>query len=162
MGKRPRIKIEMTRTDKVIELIGLLALLTIWVLTITSYSNLPDTIPTHYNGAGQIDGFGKKVNILALPLIATVFFVGLTILNNFPHIFNYLTKINKDNALRQYTNMTRMNRYLKLVFVVVFGLLTYKTIQNTGGLGVWFLPFTIGLFFIPMTYFIVKSFKTKP
>jgi len=161
MERRPRIKIEMTITDKAIELIGRLALLTIWVLTISSYSNLPDTIPTHYNGAGQIDGFGRKVNILALPLIATAFFVGLTILNKFPHIFNYPSKINKDNALRQYTNMTRMTRYLKLVFVVIFGLLAFKTIKSTNGLGVWFLPFTIGLFFIPLTYFVVKAFRPK-
>ena len=161
MERRPRIKIEMTLTDRVIELIGWLALLTIWALTISSYSNLPDTIPTHYNGAGQIDGFGKKVNILILPLIATAFFVGLTILNKFPHIFNYPTKINKDNALRQYTNITKMNRYLKLVFVIIFGLLAYKTIQNTDGLGSWFLPLTIGLFFIPLTYFVVKAFRTK-
>jgi len=152
---------ELTATDKVIELIGWFALLAIWFLTITSYSNLPDTIPIHFNGAGQIDGFGKKVNILILPLIATVFFVGLTLLNKFPHIFNYPTKINKDNALRQYTNMTRMNRYLKLVFVVIFGLLALKTIKSTGGLGVWFFPLTMGLIFLPMTYFIIKSFRTK-
>lgn len=159
--ERPKIKIELTATDKAIELIGWFALLTIWVLTITSYSKLPDTIPIHYNGSGQIDGFGNKVNILILPLVATVFFVGLTLLNKFPHIFNYPTKINKDNALRQYTNMTRMNRYLKLVFVVIFGLLAFKTIKSTGGLGVWFLPLTMCLIFIPMTYFIIKSLRTK-
>ena len=162
MEKRPRIKIEMTRTDKVIELIGLLTLLTIWVLTITSYSNLPDTIPIHYNGTGQIDRFGNKVYILTLPLIATAFFVGLTILNKFPHIFNYLTKINKDNALREYTDATRINRYLKLFFVLVIGHLAYKTISKTGGFGTWFIPLTMGLILIPLTYFIVKSFKTKP
>ncbi|MEZ7873800.1 MAG: DUF1648 domain-containing protein [Bacteroidales bacterium] len=161
MERRPRIKIEMTTADKIVEIIGWLALLTVWALTITSYSDLPDIIPTHYNGAGEIDGFGSKVNILILPLIATFFFVGITILNKFPHIFNYPRKINKDNALRQYTYMTKMNRYLKLVFVIVFGLLAYKTIQNTGGLGSWFLPLTMGLFIIPMTYFVVKSFMIK-
>lgn len=151
----------MTVTDKVIELIGWLLLLTIWVLTITSYSNLPDTIPMHYNAAGQIDGFGKKVQILTLPFVATVFFVGMIILNRFPHIFNYPTRINKDNALRQYTIMTRMTRYLKLAFVFIFGLLTCKTIQNSDGLGRWFLPLTMGLLLIPMTYFIIKSLKAK-
>lgn len=76
----------MTTTDKIVEIIGWLALLTVWALTITSYSDLPDIIPTHYNGAGEIDGFESKVNILILPLIATFFFVGITILNKFPHI----------------------------------------------------------------------------
>lgn len=111
MKGRPRIKIELTTTDNVIELIGWLSLLAIWVLAITSYSNLPDTIPIHYNGAGQIDRFGNKINILTLPLIATILFVGITIANRFPHIFNYPTKITEENAFSQYSNITRMNRY---------------------------------------------------
>lgn len=162
MERRPRLKIEMTTTDKIVEIIGWFALLTIWVLTITSYSELPDTIPTHYNAAGEMDGFGRKVNILILPVIATVFFVGITILNKFPHIFNYPAKISQNNALAQYTNIKRMNRYLKLVFVLIFGFLAYNTINNTGGPGPWFLPLSMGLILVLLIYFIVKSYKTKP
>lgn len=165
MEERPRIKIEMTETDKAIELIGWFSILAILGLTITSYSDLPDTIPTHYNGAGQADGFGNKVNILILPLFATILFVGLTILNMFPHIFNYPTSITKDNALKQYTNATRLIRYLKLIVVIIFGLITFKTIQNAqgqaDGLGIWVLPLSLGLIFIPLIYFMVKSIKTK-
>ncbi len=159
--KRPRIKIELTATDKAVELIGWFALLAIWVLTITSYSNLPNTIPTHYNFAGKADGFGGKINILILPLVATFLFVVMTIANRFPHVFNYPTKITAENAFRQYTNVTIMNRYLKLILVIIFGLVEYKTIKNTNGLDVWFLPLTMGLVFIPLTYFIIKSFRTK-
>jgi len=134
-------------------------------LTITNYIELPDIIPTHYNGAGEADGFGGKGNILTLPLVATILFIGLTVLNKFPHVFNYPTDITKQNALRQYTNATRLIRYLKLIVVIIFGLIAFKTIQNCSGqahgLGVWFLPLTLGLIFIPLSYFIVKSFKTK-
>lgn len=165
MNERPKIKLELTTTDKTFEILGWVSILAIWVLTITNYTNLPDTIPIHYNSSGEADGFGGKGNILTLPLIATVLFVGMTILNKFPHVFNYPTNITEDNALRQYTNATRMIRYLKFIIVVIFGLIAFKTIRNvngqTTGLGVWFLPLTLGLIFIPMTYFIVKSFK-KP
>lgn len=165
MEERPRIKIELTITDKVFEVLGWFAVLAIWIITIASYSGLPNTIPIHYNGAGQVDGFGEKESILILPLMATITFVVLTILNKFPHIFNYLNKITKENALEQYTNGTRMIRYLKFVIVIVFGLIEFKIIQNatehTSGLGVWFLPLTLGLIFIPMIYFMVKQFKTK-
>jgi uncharacterized membrane protein len=162
MQKKPRIKIEMTISDKVVELIGWLTLLAIWILTITSYSNLSEIIPIHYNAAGQIDGFGEKANILILPLYATVFFVGLTILNKFPHIFNYPIKITQGNALTQYTNMTKMFRYLKLVIVLMFGFFAYKTVKNSGGIGSWFLPLTIGLIIVFTTYFLIKSYKTRP
>jgi hypothetical protein len=102
---------------------------------------------------------------LTLPLVATVLFIGLTILNKFPHIFNYPTEITEDNALRQYTNATRLIRYLKVIIVVIFGLIAFETIRHangqTEGLGIWFLPMTMGLIFIPLIYFLIKSTKTK-
>ena len=165
MNDRPKIKLELTTTDKAFEILGWVSIFAVWVLTITNYTNLPDTIPTHNNGAGQADGFGGKGNILTLPSIATVLFVGLTILNKFPHVFNYPTNISADNALRQYSNATRMIRYLKFIIVIIFGLIALQTIRNasgqTSGLSVWFLPLTLGLIFIPMTYFVIKSFRTK-
>lgn len=164
MGNRLKIKLEITTFDKTLEILGWTSILVNWVLIITNYANLPDTIPTHYNGAGQADGFGGKVSILTLPIVATQIFIGLTILNQYPHIFNYPTNITPNNALRQYTNATRMIRYLKLIIVVIFGLITFKTIQNangsTSGFGIWFLPLVLGLIFIPLTYYVIKSFKT--
>lgn len=164
MEERPKVKIELTIADKTFEIIGWLLIISVWGLTITNYANLPDTIPNHYNGAGQADGFGGKETILTLPLIATVLFVGLTVLNKFPHILNYPTSITQDNALRQYTNATRMIRYLKLIIVVIFEIIIFKTIQNANGeegLGICFLPLTLGLIFIPLSYFLVKSLKDK-
>lgn len=130
MNESPIIKLQLTTTDKVFEILGWVSIIAIWVLTITNYANLPGTIPIHYNGAGQADGFGRKDNILTLPVIATVLFVGLTILNKFPQVFNYPTKITAENALRQYTNVTRLIRYLKFIIVVIFGLIILQTIRN--------------------------------
>jgi uncharacterized membrane protein len=165
MVDRPKIKLELTTADKTSEVICWLLIVGVWCLTLTNYSNLPDTIPIHYTGAGQANGFGGKANILILPLIATILYIGLTVLNRFPHVFNYPTKITQDNAFRQYTNATRLIRYIKLISVLIFGLIVFKTIQNANGeadgLGVWFLPFTIGLISIPLINFLVKSFKTK-
>lgn len=128
-----------------------------------SYSELPDIIPIHFNGAGLADRFGEKGNILILPLIATAIFTILTILNRFPNLFNYPITITKDNAFRQYLNATRMIRYLKLMIVAVFGFITIQTIRSakgeTEGLGIWFLPVMLTLFFIPLAYFISQSFR---
>ena len=68
-------------------------------------------------------------------------------------MFNYPSQITKENAVHQYTNATRMMRVLKLVIVVLFGLIVFRKIQivngNANGLGAWFLPFTIGVFYNP-------------
>ncbi len=163
MEEKPKLKLELSTVDKIFEIIGWLSIVAIWALTSMHYNNLPDTIPTHYNALGQADGMGGKATILILPILATILFIGLTVLNKFPHIFNYPTNITNKNALKQYTNATRMIRYLKLVLIVIFGLIVFKTIQNVNGqadgLGLWFLPLTLGLIFIPLTFFIIQSFK---
>jgi uncharacterized membrane protein len=165
MEERPKIKIELTVVDKVFELVGWLLIVTIWSLIFKNYPNLPDRIPIHYNGAGHADGFGGKATIITLPLISTILFIGLTVLNKFPHVFNYPTNITQDSALRQYTNATRLVRYLKLAIVFIFGLIVFKTIQNANGeadgLGIWFLPLILGMTVIPIAYFVITSFKTK-
>ena len=47
-----------------------------------------------------------------------------------------------------------------LIIVFILGLIEFKTIQNANGeadgLGVWFLPLTMGVIFIPMIYFILN------
>ncbi len=165
MAEGPKIKLELTIADKIIELIAWVLLFAIWVLIYTNYANLPETIPTHYNGAGEADGFGGKATILTLPFIASILFIVLTILNKFPHLFNYPTNITHDNAFKLYTNATRLIRYLKLIIVFIFGLIAYKTMQNAkgeaDGLGVWFLPLTMGLIFIPLIYFVMNSLKNN-
>ena len=165
MEERPKIKLELTTPDKIFEIVGWVLIALVWVLTISNYSTLPETIPIHYNGVGQVDGFGGKAAILTLPIIATFLFIVLTVLNKYPHVFNYLTIITQENAFRQYTNSTRLLRFLKFSIVFIFGLIEFKTIQNANaeadGLGIWFLPLTLGSIFIPLIYFMSKSFKTK-
>lgn len=165
MSTRPKRKLELTRIDKTVEMVGWLSIVAIWVLTIANYTSLPETIPIHYNAAGQADGFGGKATIFTLPLIGTFLFVGLTVLNQFPHVFNYPINITEENAIIEYTKATRLIRYLKLIIVVIFGLIDFKTIQNaTGeanGLGIWFLLLILGLIFIPLAFYIITSIREK-
>nr|WKN34112.1 DUF1648 domain-containing protein [Tunicatimonas sp. TK19036] len=165
MPEQPKIHIKLTATDTFIEILGWVAILGIWLLTLLNYAALPETIPVHYNGAGEADGFGSKGHILMLPLISMLLFIGLTILNRFPHILNYPTSIRQENALWQYTNATRMFRFLKLVITLLFGLIVFKTQQNahdhTEGLGAWFLPLTFGLIFVPIIYYLTKMNTSK-
>jgi uncharacterized membrane protein len=159
--ERPKLKVQLTTTDKLLELLGWGVLLALWVWTGTSYSNLPDTIPTHFNATGEADGFGRKASIVSLPVVATLLYIGLTLLNRVPHIFNFPTPVTQENALIQYTNATRMIRSLKFILVLVFAGISFQTIKQADGLGVWFLPVTLGLIFLPLIYFVIKSFQTK-
>lgn len=161
MNNRPRLKIKLTLLDKIIELVGLITLILFWIYTIYHYSSLPEIIPIHYNGAGEADGFGDKINIFSLPVVATVLFIGTTILNQYSHLFNYTSTLTEENAPRLYQNATRLLRYLKTITVIIFGLIAYSTIQNTHtnteGLGSWFLLFTLAVIFIPIIVYLAVN-----
>ena len=128
-------------------------------MIIICYPKFPDTIPTRYNHVGHIDEFGGKENILILAVSATIFFVGMTLLNQFPHIFNYPTKITDDNAQRQYTTATRFIRYFKFAIVLLFWIVGFTSIQNANGKDGFsdlFLPFIIGFIILPLVYLPLK------
>ncbi len=161
MNERPKIKLELTTIDKALEILGWTSILTLWVLIITNYNSMPDEIPIHWNLAGKADRFGDKVYILPFSIVPTVLFFGLTILNEYPHVFNYPTDITEENALSQYRNATRLIRYLKFIIVVIFQLMALETISYVNGdkgFGIWFQPM-MALFFTPLLYFVIRSFK---
>ena len=165
METRPRIKLNLSPLDNKLELTSKIFLVFMWGLTIYTFLKLPTTIPTHFNASGQADDYGNKMTLLILPILATTIYFGLTQLNKYPHIFNYMTEINEDNAEKQYTIATRMLRFLKLAILIIFSviiLFTYLTsIGVTNGIGFWFLPLTFGLLLIPTIISISQSFKKK-
>ena len=165
MEKRPKIELKLSKTDKVIELIGYLILIAFWITIILSYNNLPEKIPIHYNGLGEVDNYSKKTSIFLLPIIGTFLFIILTLISKNPESFNYNVKITEQNAESQYTNSVKMMRIMKIIVIVIFFLIDYKTIKTSigksEGLGIWFLPLILGIVFIPILYFAYKSQKIK-
>lgn len=138
-------------------------ILLLWILTVTAFFKMPDTIPTHFNASGQVDNYGNKETIFILPIIATIIFIGLTILNHYPHIFNYASRITEVNAEYQYSMASKTIRFLKLIIAILFTIIVLDTfltsINKANGLGSWFLPLTFGLMSLPTMYAIIISFK---
>ena len=165
MNKRPRIKLQLNQTDKILEVLGWVSVVGIWALTLTNYSILPEIIPIHFNGAGKADGFGNKTHIFVLPIISTLLFIGLTILNKHPHIFNYPSQITKENAVRSIYKCNSNDEGFEISYCSTFWINSFRKIQivngHADGLGTWFLPFTIGVFLILTLYFLMMSMKDK-
>lgn len=162
---RPKLKIQPTKTDWTLEVIGLLGIIFTVVIIIISYNDLPDSIPRHFNASGQPDGFSGKSILFVLPAVTLVTYSIMTIGLKFPHVFNYPLEITKENAERQYRNATLMMRVVKTIIVLIFGYLTYATIQ-TGlgemeGLGKWFTPTMLVSILGTVGYFIYRTFRLQ-
>lgn len=164
MNPRPRLNPELDSTDKAVEFLGWAALLALWAYVLASYAKLPAIIPVHFSGSGQVDGLGSKSWLLALPGMVTVLFIGLYFLSRVPYLFNYPVAITDANALGQYTNATRMLRWLKLMLVLAFMLVSREIIRTAQGLdsmGKWLLPVILLLVMVPLAHFLVKTFRMR-
>jgi uncharacterized membrane protein len=162
---RPKVRLHTSGTDWVLEAIGLLGIILTLTCVILNYNDLPDSLPRHYNLAGQPDGFGDKSILFALPSIVAVIYLIMTIGLRFPQMFNYPFEITAENAELQYKNLTMMIRILKTLIVVIFLYLTFATIQNglgkMNGLGTWFAPVTIITLIGTVGFYLYKGFSLR-
>jgi uncharacterized membrane protein len=161
----PKLKVKRTTIDWVIEFVGLVFMIILIALPLVYSKQLPDKIPTHFNISGVPDSFGSKFSLWFLPVMGFVMYIGITIIESFPNIYNYPVKITPENMMQQYKLATRLMRTLKTVLLMTFSFITYKTI-NTGlgktiGLGKAFLPVSLILTFGVIIIFVVNMYNNQ-
>ena len=160
---QPKLRIDWTPIDWILEFLAILGFLTFLGTAVYYFPKLPETIPTHFNGSGQPDGYSSKSSFWIMPGISVFVYILLTVVNRFPHKFNYLVTITPQNAMKQYTMGTRMIRFLKMIIVWLFLYINFTIIQSADpqskGLGIWFLPVFLGFVFIPLIIYFVLSYK---
>ena len=67
MAEHPKYQIFTTK-----EILPLFLLAAALIITIATYPNLPDKIPIHYNGQGQVNGWADKSTALSIPLAVMI------------------------------------------------------------------------------------------
>jgi uncharacterized membrane protein len=159
--ERPRLKIELSPTDRLIETLGFIALLALIGLPLYYYNQLPDSIPRHFGLNGEPDAYSGKAIIWTLPAIGLILFSGMYWLNKHPHIFNYPQEITEENAERLYTGATRMMRSLNTTIAFVFAYISFSTIRTAlgeqAGLGTWFSPVFISALLLIVGLYLFQS-----
>ncbi|WP_044212031.1 DUF1648 domain-containing protein [Flammeovirga sp. OC4] len=162
MKSQPKIKLPLSLKDITIELVCIVILIITWILPLVVYNDLPEEIAIHFNAKGIPDSYGPKSSLFSLPIFSLLLFLLLTILNKYPHTFNYPVEITEENALKQYTLSTRFIRFLKLSILIVFLFIVYKSISlNPEGLGNFFLPFVFIITFVPVFVYLIKVMRSQ-
>lgn len=162
---RPKIKIPLTKSDIFFEIASAIGLIVCWLLPALMFKNLPDTIPTHFGLNGKPDDWGNKASIFILPAILTLVYFGISVLNKFPHIFNYPVQITAENAAYQYTKASRIIRLLKLLVVILFLFIEWQvcSVSINSNLPSWFLPIVIAVpVILPIAMAFILTKKPSP
>jgi uncharacterized membrane protein len=130
-----------------LESIPFIIFLLLILFAVIYYPKIPDTIPTHWNAAGQADGFGGRNSIFVIPIM---FFVILILFFILP-----LMEVFRENMLKIY------NYYyaFKIIFSLFFAVLFIATLLPTIGYDINVSRVVIGmigLLFISLGFILPK------
>jgi uncharacterized membrane protein len=164
-GKRPILDIPYSQPEATLEVIAAVGVLTLIILGIVSWPELPDEIPSHFGASGIPDAWSSKLSIWLLPGIGAGLFALLTIVSKFPHTFNFPWAVTDENAEKQYQIGRTMVVSLKAELVWLFAYMEFGIIQaamgKTNGLGMAFVPITLIVVFGTVAICLVKGYKAR-
>lgn len=154
------MKIKRNGYDIFVNVICIVLLVGILIYLGLSWNVLPEKIPGHYNAAGVIDRWGNKGELLILPIIALIMYIGLTVIEKFPQIWNTGVVVTEQNKDRVYRILKDLLQTIKLLMVVVFSFITINS-SLAIELPIWFIPvFLIGMFG-SIIFFIIQLVKVR-
>ena len=84
------------------------------------WHKLPEQIPTHYNFAGEIDGYGGRGTLLLMPIIGLVMDLSLALVCRFPQSWNTGVRVTVPNRTRVYRLVRDLMADLRLSMAVLF------------------------------------------
>lgn len=158
---QPKISVPKTQFDYMLIGVGLLGLLTMAIITIINFDQLPATIPTHFNASGEPDSYGDKSTLWFILLVAAALYFIILLINRAPHLVNYSVPITPENAERQYQNLQRLNRTMAAVLAICFAYIQHAIIQMSLGdresLGLWFTLVFVGAIFAVIAYYLYRA-----
>lgn len=156
---KTEVRVPLSALDWLTEAIALASLVGLGAMLLAYYPGLPETVPSHFGADGQPDRWSGRAILLLPAGVAFAVYLLLTVLSRFPQIYNYPFPIEPGTEQAHFAAARLLVIRLKTGIVLVFGYITWATIQTAhggaDGLGWWFLPvFLVLIFGAVAVYFI--------
>jgi hypothetical protein len=163
--QRPRLQIPWTRVEVFCELAAAAVILGMLIYFWTAWSTLPARIPVHFNFSGQADRWGDRGSLLGMFAVMAALYTGLSVLQRFPHIYNYPFGLTSQNARRQYLAARQLLTFIKFEIVCVFSFIGWRMLQvarsESPYLGAWFIPVLALCLFATLAWYFVAASRAK-
>ncbi len=155
---KQQINIPNTKYHICLEIMCIILLGGIIIALVMAWPTLPDRVPTHYTFNGQADAWGSKGTILIIPITCVLLYVGMSVIEKFPNVWNTGVRITDKNRQAVYLQLKNLLVTLKLSLVLTFAYITFAEIYFKS-IGSLFLPIMFILTFGPIVYFMTKVIK---
>lgn len=147
---------ENKKFNNFFDILNLVIVIIVTLVTIKSWSILPEKIPTHYGLNGKVDAYGSKNNIF----IIIAFMIGLYLLFKFvankPYICNYTVKITPLNKDSQYNLVSKFLRVFCFEILILFTYIQFSIIYSRSTKLI-FIPFILFILILSTVIYVKKS-----
>lgn len=137
-------KIKRTKYQMFLNILSLLVLIGTTLYLIIYWDSIPQKIPGHYNGSGIIDRWGNKNELWIILVIGIIMYIGLSVIEYYPKIWNSGIEDNEINRKQEYSLTREMLVYEKFFLTINFA---YLTINSSLSLSLpkWYTLVFVGL-----------------
>ena len=142
------------------DLLGWILLIGTLAYLILGWSSFPDQIPMHYNGAGEIDRWGGKGEIIFIEVMMWILYFGIGVVEKYPQIWNTGVEVTAKNKEKVYRTLKYMLKTLKFLTALIFAYLIVNSLQSAPLPG-WFIPAVMILVFGDMAFWLIRLFRIK-
>ena len=144
----------MTETLSLVLVIGTV------VYLIVMWRSIPDTIPAHYNAAGEVNRWGDKSELIFLPIIGGMLYFLITLVQQYPQAWNTGVAVTEQNRERVYRILGNLIGTTKLMMLLVFSSLT--VLSSLGlALPIWYMAVFLVLLFGAISFYLVQLSKER-
>lgn len=123
--EKPELDIEKLAVAKVFDVLVVALFAAALVYLIVQWNQLPDEIPAHFGGDGEVDRYGSRAELLLLPVIGLIMWVGMSVLEKYPHTYNYIN-LRPDNKEIQYRYGILFMNVIKNLSTLLFVFLIWQ------------------------------------
>lgn len=133
------MKLPRTKAQSIMEILCLVLILLQIILPLTLWRLMPDPLPTHYNAAGEVDGWGSRGTVFIMAGFSLFMYIVLSIVNRMdPRSWNipFTVPWGREAAVYSAVKTTLVAMKLETVLLFAFEELTMA-------LGRGYLMFTV-------------------
>jgi uncharacterized protein DUF1648 len=153
----------MRRIAETLSLALIVATFTVAAFALYGPYRMPALIPTHFNAAGQPDGWGSPRALLLFPAIATVLYLLMSWVARHPSSFNFPVRVTPRNRPQLETLALSMIAWIKAEVIGIFAWVQWSGIHAARHPQQQFsalpMPVLIGLVFVTVIGHIAAIFR---
>ncbi len=120
----------MRKSLEVVALFALFLLFWITYAALEGPNRLPDRIATHFDAAGNANGWGPPTVLWVLPVAALGLYLLMSVVARFPSAWNYPVRVTRENLDRLQSVALNMVALLKTELVCFFALLQWAIVHS--------------------------------